>query len=84
MDSFKNMDQAWRSYAEQVVPFNAPHAQRMENRRAFYSGAQALLHGIVMNFLDPGIEPTDADVEKLERLSEELEKFGADVLAKRA
>jgi hypothetical protein len=37
------LSQAWLSYELQVLPANAPKTQRVETRRAFYAGAQALM-----------------------------------------
>jgi hypothetical protein len=34
---------AWESYQSQVMPHDAGHSQRVETRRAFYAGAQAVL-----------------------------------------
>lgn len=79
----KVMDTAWRSYAEQVLPIDAPDVQRQECRRAFYAGGQACLGGI-MNMLDPGVDPTEADLDKMTALQGELEQFAADVAARRA
>lgn len=33
----------WESYEREVVPANASAEQRLETRRAFYAGAQAML-----------------------------------------
>jgi hypothetical protein len=35
--------QAWESYERDVMPHDAGHSQRVETRRAFYAGAQAVL-----------------------------------------
>lgn len=83
MADSKIMDAAWRSYAEMVLPFGASDIQRQECRRAFYAGGQALLGGI-MGMLDPGVEPTEADLDKMTALSAELEQFAADLAAGRA
>jgi len=79
----KLLDAAWRSYAEHVIPANAPDAQRVECRRAFYAGAQALYGGLI-KMLDPGDEPTDADLARMEAIHDELEQFCEDVARGRA
>lgn len=66
---------AWRSFAERVLPADAIPIQRQEMRKAFYGGAAMLLHSIVA-FLDPGTEPTDRDLEKMDKLQRELDAFG--------
>lgn len=79
----KVLDAAWRNFAERVIPADAPDIQRIECRRCFYAGAQALLTGIMV-MLDPGTEPTDADLSRMEGISAELERFGKDVAEGRA
>lgn len=79
----KIMDAAWRSYAEQVLPFGASDVQRQESRRAFYAGAQSLFGGI-LTMLDPGEEPTDADLAKMDAVQAELSQFADDIQAGRA
>lgn len=73
----------WDSYARDVVPKDAPIVQRWETRRAFYAGAQALFTSI-LTMLDPGEEPTEADLSKMDHLEEELTSFKEDVRAGRA
>lgn len=76
----KIIDTAWRSYAEQVIPMNAPDIQRQECRRAFYAGAASVFSGI-MTMLDPGAEPTDADLEKMSALEDELNQYAKSLAA---
>lgn len=77
------MAEAWMSYRESVVPANAGPTQVVESRRAFYAGAECLLVG-VMKMLDPGTEPTDADLARMESLHAELLAFAKDVAEGRA
>lgn len=81
----KILDAAWRSYAEAVIPLDAPDIQRTEMRRAFYAGA-ALLFGGIMAMLDPGpdIEPTAADLRKMDALKKELDDFARHIRQGRA
>ncbi len=79
----KIIDAAWRSYAEQIIPANAPDVQRQECRRAFYAGAVSTFGGI-MAMLDPGTEPTDADLQKMSALQEELDQYARDLESGRA
>ena len=78
MSNLKLIDQAWRSYSEVVIPAHAGAVQRQEMRRAFYAGATTLL-GSIMVVLDPGDEPTEADLQKMQGIHDELEQFTADL-----
>ena len=62
---------------------DAHPVQVQEMRRAFYAGGQALL-GLIMSNLDPGEEPTDADLARMDQLEAELMQFGRDVAEGRA
>ena len=79
----QRMAEQWDSYELRVIPPAAGGAQRVETRRAFYAGAQALM-GIVMNSLSPESEPTDEDVAVMEDLDAELREFVANVKAGKA
>lgn len=68
----------WRDYRTKIIPLDAPDIQARESRRAFYAGAQAMLAEI-MKGLSPGLEPTDADLRKMDDLAAELKRFGAGV-----
>lgn len=74
MPDQKIIDAAWRSYSEKVLPFNASDIQRQECRRAFYAGASSLFDGI-LTMLDPGTEPTDADLDKMTAIHSEFEEY---------
>jgi hypothetical protein len=76
MPEQKILDAAWRSYAEAAIPIDAPDIQRVEMRRAFYGGARALFVGIMV-MLDPrpDVEPTEADLRKMDAVEKELEDF---------
>jgi hypothetical protein len=73
----------WQNYMRNVMPPDAPALQVQETRRGFYAGAQGLL-GIVMKFLDPDTEPTDADLERFSKVVDELQRFADDVMAGKA
>ena len=76
---------AWQGFAKMVVPKDASQEQIDDTRRAFYSGA-AVLFSIITGekFFDglPGdgdIEPTGADLEKMNDLQDEIDAFGAEL-----
>lgn len=52
----------------------APPDQVREMRMAFFAGAQHLW-GTIMNVMDPGTEPTDADLKKMDLIQKELDGF---------
>lgn len=65
--------EALRHYA---IPKDAPKVQVDEMRLAFMSGAQHVF-GTIMNILDPGEEPTDADMNRMSMISSEIEAWEA-------
>lgn len=81
--SRKLLDAHWRSFAESVLPVNAPMVQRMEMRRAFYAGARALLTGIMTN-LGGGDDATPGDLSLMNGLVAELRQFERDLREGRA
>ena len=62
----------WLSYQSAVLPQNCPAIQRVETRRAFYAGAQAMLALIAR--IDEDV-PDEQGVEYLERFRRELQGF---------
>jgi hypothetical protein len=57
--------------------------QYIDLRRTFYGGASALFF-VFMNLLEPGVEPTEGDLDRVTALQAELLKFNEDVKAGRA
>jgi hypothetical protein len=53
---------------------NMPKQQMKELRMAFFGGAQHLF-GSIMGILDPGSEPTERDLKRMDLISHELEAF---------
>jgi hypothetical protein len=58
----------------------APATQLDEMRKAYMAGAQHLFFSI-MNVLEPGEEPTNADMRRLDLIAAELQAFGDELLA---
>lgn len=52
--------------------------QRQQLRDAFFAGAQHLFASI-MTILDPGEEPTEADLARMESIHRELETFAGEL-----
>lgn len=64
-----------------AIPLNAPQAQIDEMRNAFMAGAQHLFASI-MSILDPGEEPSDADMRRISLIDDELRAFGHELTAR--
>jgi hypothetical protein len=71
----KPIEAGWKSYRKLVIPKEATDVQIRECRQAFYAGAAILFKGI-MGALDSESEPTDADMERMQRIQDELDEFG--------
>lgn len=71
----------WALYRAQVMPHDVSDIQLRETRQAFYAGAQHVL-ACVMVSLDPGTEPTDDDLQRMDYLHEELEEFANEMFAR--
>ena len=61
-----------------VIAPDAPQDQVDEMRMAFMAGAQHLL-GSIMNVLDPGEEPSEADMKRMSLIGDELEAYGEEL-----
>lgn len=71
------MAEQWDEFARKILPkdLDCPATQRIEMRRAFYGGAQAILFMVIMAFA-PEAEPTAEDLQVMEDLDQELKDFG--------
>ena len=68
------IEAGWVGYRLAVISPDAPAIQLEECKLAFFAGAQHLFSSIV-TILDPGEEPTDADIHKMDLIDKELQKF---------
>lgn len=68
------MAEQWDQFARAVLPANTSTVQRWEMRRAFYAGAQGILFKIIASFA-PESEPTEADLQIMTDLEQELSDF---------
>lgn len=73
----------WSSYSANVLPEDAGDVQVQETRRAFYAGAASMLR-LVTTGLDEGSEATEADLQRLTDIDDEVQAFADDVKAGRA
>ena len=52
--------------------------QWIESRRCFFAGAN-LLFECIMRILEPGTEPTEADLGRMDAIAHELQRFAKDL-----
>lgn len=74
----KYIEPGWQGYRNVVLPADASDVQLQECRQAFFAGAAILMQSI-MQTLDPGTEPTDADLERMSSIQAELDEFGQQI-----
>ena len=77
------MLEQWDQFARAVLPTDASGTQRREMRRAFYGGAQAILFRVIAQLV-PESGPTEADVQAMADLQQELNDFSEMVKRGRA
>jgi hypothetical protein len=68
------IESGWVSLRLAALPENAPALQLEEMRNAFFAGAQHVFSSI-MTMLDPGEEPTDDDLRRMDLIHSELDHF---------
>lgn len=76
------LETEWRKFALACFG-DIGHQQYTDLRRTFYAGASALFF-LFMKVLDPGVEPTEADLAKVTVLHAEINNFNEEVKAGRA
>lgn len=74
-DHGKIIEAGWIGLRIACIDASAPEIQVNEMRMASMAGARHLFSS-VMTILDPGDEPTDADLKRMELISNELDEFG--------
>jgi hypothetical protein len=68
------IEAGWQSLRIMAVPPDAPEIQIEEMRNAFFAGAQHLFASI-LSILDPGEEPSECDLKRMDLIHKELQKF---------
>jgi len=74
VDQGKIVQAGWISLKLTTIPESASSQQLDEMRNAFFAGAQHVF-GSMMSILDPGAEPTAADLQRMTSIHNELEQF---------
>ncbi|MEH2456967.1 hypothetical protein [Nostoc sp.] len=72
INSEKELDNRWLSFAKQMIPRNASAVQTQEMRRAFYSGA-SIMFELIINTPE-GVSEDDG-VGRLSALNEQCVNF---------
>jgi len=81
-DEANMIETLWIMFAASVeIPTGG--VQWVESRRCFFAGAATVFEA-VLRIMEPGDEPTDADLRRMNRLAEELTRFQTDMKAGRA
>lgn len=72
----KLVEAGFALFAHYTIAKDAPSVQLSEMRLAFMAGAEHVFSSI-MNMLDPGDEPTAADLRRMELISKEIDGWRA-------
>lgn len=80
-DEGKLIEAGWVGLRLAVISPDAPQIQLDECRMAFMAGAQHLFSSIMV-ILDPGGEPSDADLHKMDLIDKELRDFARELQMK--
>lgn len=75
-DKGKLVEAGFAAFAHFVIAKDAPAIQQQEMRLAFMAGAEHLFSSI-MAIMDPGTEPTDADLRRMDLISTEIDGWRA-------
>jgi hypothetical protein len=73
----KIIEAGWVGLRAVWLPADAPPHQVDDCRSAFFAGAQHLFASIMVG-LDEGLDPTDADMDRMSAISTELAAFFVD------
>lgn len=69
------VESGWVGFRIACDLHDAPKDQLDQMRSAFFAGAQHTFHSITGSLLDPGSEPTDADLRRMDNIDQELRRF---------
>lgn len=75
------LEHQWRSFENAVIPLAAPDVQRQVMRKAFYAGAQAVLHTVDDAFAAD--LPAEEVGKVLPAIGVEIERYTAGVAARK-
>ena len=73
-DKGRLIEAGFAAFAHFTIPKDAPAIQLREMQLAFMAGAEHLFSSI-MSILDPGEEPTEADLGRMDLIQKELDDW---------
>ena len=73
-DEGKLVEAGWIAFRLSCIPMTASDVQLREMRIAFMSGAHHLFFAIIQA-IEEGDEPTDSDLERMDKVAAELKAF---------
>lgn len=73
-DKGKLIEAGWYSLRALAIPLNAPATQLEEMHMAYMAGAQHLFASM-MTIMEPGDEPTEKDLARMDLINKELEIY---------
>jgi hypothetical protein len=73
-DKGRMIEGGWIGFMHACKIHNAPSNQLLDMRRSFVAGALHLFT-TMMTVLDPGAEPTDRDLKRMDLVHAELKRF---------
>lgn len=74
VDKGKLIEAGWVGLRLAAIPLDAPAYQLEAMRESFFAGAQHLFAAI-MEILEPGEDPTTADLSRMQKIDGELREF---------
>lgn len=79
-DDGRLIEVGWVSLRLAAIPLDAPAIQLDEMHKAYMAGAQHLWASI-MTILDPGTEPTDDDMKRMDLIDKEMRDYADKLVA---
>lgn len=76
---FDSLEEGWRLIAGKTVPPDVPEGVRAAMRHFFMMGAGCFFD-LMMHRMDPGEDPTSADLRRMDALYAEIEAFRRSML----
>jgi hypothetical protein len=70
----KLVEAGWEMFCAMTMPPNVGEDQKWDMQMAFFAGAQHVFHTL-LSIMDPGTEPTEADMLRIGNLDNELTRF---------
>lgn len=69
------IEAGWLSFKTMCMPLSAGEDQIKDMRTSFFAGAHHLFNSLIVSLDEEDSEPTEADMEKMNKVHKELEDF---------